>query len=98
VKAPRCYVTLTLSALLLFTCVAPYGSDVCTFIFCCLKMRFCLGTSKQKVELEMKFLYRFLFSVEVLNVLLDRLPQLTIIPSECVGLYFSVRADSVNST
>jgi len=50
------------------------------------------------MELEMNYLYDFLFSVEVADVLLDRLPEHTMIPNGCVGLYFSIRADSVNST
>ena len=48
VRWKRLTVTFTLSALLLCTGVAACGSDVCTLSFCCLKMRFCLGTSKQK--------------------------------------------------
>jgi len=50
------------------------------------------------MELEMKYLHRFLFSVEVVNVLLDRLPEHTMIRSACVALYLSVHVDSVNST
>jgi len=50
------------------------------------------------MESEMKSLYCFLFSVEVVNVLPDRLPEHTMIPGGCLGLYFSFRADSENST